>query len=170
MKAPDYSLGSRHWGGLSKLTEEAGEVIQVAGKIMGNGGQAEHWDGTNLRKRMGEEVADLSAAVRCFILLNGYDGAPWVLEREQTKLAQFLQWHADNLEDKEDGIGNDTVVKQPKPFNRFERFLGAGGDLHRQIYWCWRVYPRAVKYTCAVAFLAGGTVASWAWILASALR
>lgn len=33
-----FSLGSRTWPGLSKLVEECGEVLQIAGKIMGTGG------------------------------------------------------------------------------------------------------------------------------------
>lgn len=58
-----YAIGSTEWPGLSKLAEEAGEVLQVIGKLMGTGGHPDHWDGSNLRTRLVEELADLAAAV-----------------------------------------------------------------------------------------------------------
>jgi NTP pyrophosphatase (non-canonical NTP hydrolase) len=149
MSAP-YNLGSRVWPGLSKLTEEAGEVIQVAGKIMGTGGEHEHWDGSNLLRRAGEEVADLSAACRVFFQLNGLDGAPWVLEREQHKYRLFLKWHFDNLEDKPDQTGAPKVG-----WAKWQRLAGAGSDLHYQIYWAWRIYRRAVVTTMVVGGMVG---------------
>lgn len=150
-----FQLGSRVWPGLSKLTEEAGEVCQVAGKIMGTGGDPDHWDGSDLRVRMGQEVADLSAACRAFFQLNGYDGAPWVLEREIEKYHQFLIWHHDNLEDKPDGVGEG-----PQPYSKFQRWLGAGGELHHQIYWSWRVYRSAMVHTSIIFFMLGLAVAT----------
>lgn len=54
--APPYSIGSSHLPGLSKLTEECGELTQVLGKVLGMGSAGDHWDGTNLRKRLIEEM------------------------------------------------------------------------------------------------------------------
>lgn len=133
-----YQLGSRVWPGLSKLTEEMGEVGQVVGKILGSEGRKVHFDGTNLVKRIGEEVADLSAATRVFIQLNGFDGG-WVLERERRKYHLFLKWHFDNLEDKPD----DQLEPKRSWINRL---LGEGGEDHYQVYWAWQIYPRAVVY------------------------
>lgn len=87
-----YSIGSDHWTGLSKLIEEAGEVLQVAGKILGTGGEAEHWDGTNLRSRLEEELADLTAAITFVARHNDLDEAS-MQKRADAKLARFAEWH-----------------------------------------------------------------------------
>lgn len=41
---PMFAIGSPVWPGLSKLAEEAGETLQVVGKLMGTGGESAHWD------------------------------------------------------------------------------------------------------------------------------
>ena len=90
-----YSIGSKLFPGLSKLIEEAGEMLQVAGKIMGTGGQLIHWDGTNLRQRMFEELADLEAAVQFFAAKNlktekeRYEYA----KRLDEKRTKYYEWH-----------------------------------------------------------------------------
>lgn len=155
-----YQLGSRVWPGLSKLLEEAGEMCQVGGKIMGTGGEKDHWDGSDLIRRAGEEVADLSAACRVFIQLNGFDGAPWVLQREQEKYRQFLAWHFDTLEDREDGIG-----ERKAGYSKWQRRFGMGSDLHYQIYWACRVYPAAVAHTGILGFLLGTTFSTFCWLM-----
>jgi NTP pyrophosphatase (non-canonical NTP hydrolase) len=104
----DYAIGSSHVPGLSKVTEEVGEaqealsefvlarhlgrVGQVAGKIIGLGAMDEHWDGTNLKTRMEDELADLIAAVRFFTDKNGLDNKRMV-RRLKAKLALFNKWH-----------------------------------------------------------------------------
>ncbi len=150
MTTGPFQLGSRIWPGLSKVVEESGEVGQVAGKLMATGGDPKHWDGTDLTVRIGEEVADLSAACRVFFQLNDFAGAPWVLEREIAKYGLFMEWHRKGLQDKPDETGPG-----PRPFNRFQRWLGAGGQLHHEIYWAWRVYPMAMVHTMFVAFMIG---------------
>jgi NTP pyrophosphatase (non-canonical NTP hydrolase) len=52
---------------LIKLGEESGEVGQVVAKMQmmtahGLPCDADHWDGTNLRERLSEEIADVLAA------------------------------------------------------------------------------------------------------------
>lgn len=86
-----YSIGGDRWQGLSKLIEEAGEVIQVGGKIIGINGEEEHWDGTNLRERMQDELADLLAAVRFFIQHNEFDQSK-IDARVEHKFGLFQEW------------------------------------------------------------------------------
>jgi NTP pyrophosphatase (non-canonical NTP hydrolase) len=91
-RAGPYSIGSDIWPGLSKLAEEAGEVVQVVGKLIATGGKAEHWDGANLRQRLEEEIADVVAAGALVVELNGLD-AEAVERRAEEKLARFKRWH-----------------------------------------------------------------------------
>lgn len=158
-----FQFGSLVYPGLAKLVEEGGEVQEVAGKLMATGGEPEHWDGSRLNIRIAEEVADLSAACRVFFQLNGYDGAPWVLEREQHKYHLFLQWHRDNLPDKDDEV---TTDKPKAGWNKIQRFFGAGSDEHYQTYWAWRVYPKAVQLAMLVGFNIGVLATSAIWIVA----
>jgi len=87
-----YSIGSNHWTGLSKLIEETGEVSQVCGKILGTGGAEDHWDGTNLRTRLEEELADLTAAIAFVTSRNKLDYEA-IQKRASAKLAKFGEWH-----------------------------------------------------------------------------
>ena len=92
MQTP-FAIGSKLWAGLSKLIEEAGEVQQVCGKILGTGGNLEHWDGSNLRERLEEEIADLTAACIFVGQTNHLDMAG-IEKRAREKLALFEEWHA----------------------------------------------------------------------------
>ncbi len=87
-----YSIGSNHWAGLSKLIEESGEVVQVCGKLLGTGGEVAHWDGTELRSRLEEEIADLMAACDFVIQHNSLDKHT-ISKRIIEKLARFEKWH-----------------------------------------------------------------------------
>ena len=91
-----YSIGSDHWPGLSKLIEECGEVIQVAGKLLGAGGEVEHWDGTNLRDRMASELGDLLAAIQFFGSMNDIDSERLAARMEQ-KVELYCEWHEAGL-------------------------------------------------------------------------
>lgn len=102
MSAGDYSIGSRNWPGLAKLTEEAGEVIQVAGKIIAANGETEHWDMTGtdvsmLAERLEDELADVTAAIVFLTEHNPLLDTGRINTRANEKLALFRQWHADNL-------------------------------------------------------------------------
>lgn len=87
-----FAIGSTVWPGLSKLIEECGEVQQVAGKLLGTGGAPDHWDGTDLRERLTEELADLKAAIRFVILFNELD-RELIETLEEAKMATFELWH-----------------------------------------------------------------------------
>ena len=90
--AGPFSIGSARWPGISKLIEEAGEVAQVCGKLIGTGGEPAHWDGTNLRVRLQEEIADLMAACEFVVERCGLDRE--IVERRRLeKLALFQRWH-----------------------------------------------------------------------------
>lgn len=93
MQTP-FAIGSKLWAGLSKLIEEAGEVTQVCGKLLATGGNPEHWDGSNLRLRLEEEIADLTAACDFVRQVNGLDQER-IASRVQEKLALFKKWHAE---------------------------------------------------------------------------
>lgn len=89
---PMFAIGSPKWPGLSKLSEEAGEVVQVIGKLMGTGGDPMHWDGSDLRQRLVEELGDLQAAITFVIAYCDIDPAAVGLRTAQ-KLTVFDQWH-----------------------------------------------------------------------------
>ena len=105
----DFSIGGRLWPGLSKLIEECGEagdilpelillkmlgrIQQVAGKVIGNEGRPDHWDGSNLPVRLTEELGDLLAAIDFTVEMNHLPRLP-LMQRRREKLALFHQWHA----------------------------------------------------------------------------
>jgi NTP pyrophosphatase (non-canonical NTP hydrolase) len=90
--AQGFAIGSETWPGISKLVEELGEVAQVAGKLIATGGAAEHWDGTNLRVRLEDELADLEASIAFVIRRNQLDSGR-MAERRDAKLRLFNDWH-----------------------------------------------------------------------------
>jgi NTP pyrophosphatase (non-canonical NTP hydrolase) len=92
--AGPYSIGSDHWPGLSKLIEECGEVIQVAGKIIATNGETAHWDGTDLRERLQDELGDLVAAV-AFVGERNHLDQDRVLARVDEKSDLFDRWHVE---------------------------------------------------------------------------
>jgi NTP pyrophosphatase (non-canonical NTP hydrolase) len=88
----DFSIGAKLWPGISKLIEEAGEVLQVAGKLIAIHGEEAHWDGSNLRQRLQEEMGDLTAALLFVAEACGLDER-FIQERAARKLEQFRAWH-----------------------------------------------------------------------------
>lgn len=73
----------------------AGRVVQVIGKLMGTGGQVDHWDGTNLRLRLIEEIGKLRAACESFGVSS--DLQLEIAERRSAKRQLFLRWHREQL-------------------------------------------------------------------------
>lgn len=96
MTSGPYSIGSDHWPGLAKLAEEAGELIQVIGKIIAMGGTDVHWDGTtSLRARLMEEMGDVTAAVDFLVEQNAF--RPMDLQaRHDQKLSMYRQWQREH--------------------------------------------------------------------------
>lgn len=95
MAAQPYSIGSDIWNGLSKVMEECNEVGQVGAKIIGVGGNHIHFDGSDLRVRMIEEMGDTLAAIYFFSLMNGITDAE-LAERMTEKLKLFHIWNTQN--------------------------------------------------------------------------
>lgn len=88
-----FSIGSDVWPGLSKMIEEAGELLQVAGKIIATHGAAGHWDGSDLRERLIEEMADVQAAIEFVSRQNlGLLDRQHLQRRAEAKLALFDEW------------------------------------------------------------------------------
>ena len=91
----DFSIGSPVWPGTSKLIEEMGELHQVLGKLLGTAGEPHHWDGSNLRERLVEELADLQAAIVFFRQNNmTSDEQSAIAQRAWEKVNLFEEWHA----------------------------------------------------------------------------
>lgn len=91
-----YAIGGDKWPGLAKLIEECGEVIQVAGKLMGSDGDIRHWDGTNLEEKFVEELGDLIAATWFFIERNFNDDTEAaIVQRSILKGALYNKWQDD---------------------------------------------------------------------------
>ncbi len=89
--------------GLAKLTEEMGECLQVVGKMnqfpaLMMDDTLHHPDGTQLRRRLEEEVADVLAAARFVCIKMNLDIAV-VWSRQIAKEELFNKW--DRGEDKE---------------------------------------------------------------------
>jgi NTP pyrophosphatase (non-canonical NTP hydrolase) len=87
-----FAIGDKEWPGISKLTEEAGEVLQVCGKLLATAGKIEHWDGTNLKERLEDELGDLQAAINFVVGWCGLDRNR-IERRVIAKLTRFERWH-----------------------------------------------------------------------------
>lgn len=92
MTTGPYAIGSDHLPGLSKLIEELGEAGQVAGKIIGLGHMGNHWDGSNLKWRLEDELADVLAAITFFAETNGLN-LERMRYRADEKIMTFEGWH-----------------------------------------------------------------------------
>ncbi len=88
-----FAIGDAEWPGISKLIEEAGEVSQICGKLLGTGGVVQHWDGSDLKVELEKELADLLAAVE-FVVKHSNLDASTIKNRFALKLRRFEQWHA----------------------------------------------------------------------------
>lgn len=94
MSAPPFGYGTKVWPGLAKLNEEAGEVIQVIGKLMATGGERKHWGGSDLQARLEDEVADLQAALDFLLAHNGRRlSRKRVAARVKMKRRTYERWH-----------------------------------------------------------------------------
>lgn len=92
--AGDFSVGARVWPGIAKLVEELGEAGQVCGKLIQTGGVVEHFDGSNLRLRLQEEIADVVAAIGFVVEANCLDDEA-ILKRADAKIELFRAWRAE---------------------------------------------------------------------------
>jgi hypothetical protein len=79
--------------GVAKLIEECGELQQVLGKRLACWDQDEHWDGSDLRRRMVEEMGDVMAAIQ--FVGERWGIFPEVQDRAFQKLDLFESWDAE---------------------------------------------------------------------------
>lgn len=92
--AGPFSIGSDTWPGLSKLIEECGEVLQVAGKLIATGGSVDHWSGLDLDCEMEKELGDALAAIDFFVECNRLRLRNHVIDaRRDEKYHLFEEWH-----------------------------------------------------------------------------
>lgn len=77
--------------GLIKLTEECGELIQIASKKMTCMGVDIHYDGSSLSMRMEEEIGDVLAAAR-IVIENFNLNEHKIGCRVDEKYQLFLEW------------------------------------------------------------------------------
>lgn len=98
MTAGPFSIGSAVWPGVAKTLEEMGELGQVLGKLIATGGEPLHYDGSDLRQRMLEEMGDVLGALQFTALYNGVD---WVSIRDRAavKMHTFERWHREQRDD-----------------------------------------------------------------------
>lgn len=78
--------------GLAKLIEECGELQQVAAKKLAYFSTDNHPDGSDLKQRMLEEIADVMAAAEFVIVQFGINRRE-VEKRIQRKYDLFSEWH-----------------------------------------------------------------------------
>ena len=98
-----FSFGSTKWPGIAKLNEECGEVTTVVGKMMNlvDIDNLDHWDGTNLRDEITNEIGDVLAAI-AFVLNHCSLDAETIERRKAKKLELFERWHVEQAEPTEE--------------------------------------------------------------------
>lgn len=89
-----FAIGDQELPGISKLTEEAGELLQIVGKLMAVHGASKGWDGSDLRKNFVLELGDLCAAVQ-FVIGRALtvEEVRLLRDRIREKFALFEKWH-----------------------------------------------------------------------------
>lgn len=79
--------------GLTKLTEECGELTQIAMKKIAFADTDVHPDGKgSMKLRLEEEIADVRAASQ-FVIANFDLDEEFIKERAEQKLKMFVEWH-----------------------------------------------------------------------------
>lgn len=89
----DFGIGADRWPGVAKLLEECGELSQALAKLVATGGDTEHWDGTDLRDRIEEEMGDVLAAVFYTMARNPQLRGHVIRRRADFKEQRFTRWH-----------------------------------------------------------------------------
>jgi hypothetical protein len=80
------------WRGIHKLIEEAGEVLQLCGKIGAFPDEA-HPSGEDIRAKMVEELGDLRAAIDYFMVENfSHTERGHIYDRRYHKFHKFADW------------------------------------------------------------------------------
>ena len=93
-----FTAEAREWPGLTKLIEEAGEVVQVCGKLMQTDGALVHYDGTDLKEALEDEIADVLAAC-LFVMDYSKVDREKIMRRRIEKYRRFTQWRLEQMND-----------------------------------------------------------------------
>ncbi len=97
-----FTIGSKKWAGLSKMIEEAGELIQVCGKLMQverlYGGHHYFGGGRDLKRDIEDEIADLMATLEFVAVMNELDETH-IETRKLSKFDMFYEWHEEQSEE-----------------------------------------------------------------------
>lgn len=80
--------------GLTKLTEECGELVQIASKKSAYIDTDKHPDGKSMKRRLEEEIADVRAASK-LVQENFKLDKAFIKRRAREKLKKFKEWDAD---------------------------------------------------------------------------
>lgn len=87
-----FAFGDDEWPGVSKLTEECGELLQVLGKLGGSRGKTNHWSG-DLIEKLHEEMGDVLAALAFVRDFNPELNDEAIHRQRDRKYVQFVKWH-----------------------------------------------------------------------------
>lgn len=105
MREVTYQLSCPEYPGLAKVIEESGELGQVFGKIMSNGGHRfDPWVGNDLGAKLDEEAADLLAALLFMVVHCPHIDEDVVFDRTHRKTALFEEWAAGRTDTRYDEI------------------------------------------------------------------
>lgn len=100
-----FQIGSHVHPGAAKIVEEAGEVMQLIGKLMAfpNG---DYPDGTDVLAELTDELGDLKAAIDYFCEHAEIENK--VATRRHAKIMRFRGWHASV---RRDGVSRYRAVR-----------------------------------------------------------
>jgi hypothetical protein len=88
-----FNFGSAVLPGMSKLVEECGEVLRIAGKLISTNGGWLHWRDPNLHTELMQEMADTYAAIEFMVEHAEEIDAARFRERVLDKTKLFETWH-----------------------------------------------------------------------------
>lgn len=92
-RIPAMAIGSDVWPGLGKTSEEAGELLQIIGKLIAYP-HSQHPDGTDVLARLHDELADVAAAIDYVVWANPDRlSLPEIHNRRCKKFERFKRWH-----------------------------------------------------------------------------
>lgn len=91
-----FFIGAPKWPGISKLIEEAGEVLQICGKLIGSEGEIKHWNVPDLKSALEDEIGDVLAACHFVIETCGLDFNK-IMRRKNQKHGIFHAWHEERI-------------------------------------------------------------------------
>lgn len=108
-----FFIGAKKWPGITKVMEKCAEVIQVCAKLQATLGESVlpapsfdgadgrgqasaivHWDGTNLKERLEDEMGDALAAFD-FVIHHGELNSARIAARRREKRALFEKWQVE---------------------------------------------------------------------------